>query len=61
MPKQKPIVLQCHCVEILCHGNGQGSCLKCKDKENPSLDPMGFCDCDVCLCPCAYAYKVSNG
>jgi hypothetical protein len=61
-PKQKPVVLQCHCSEIVCIGNRQGPCLQCRDKENILRNSMGICDsCDVCVCPCTYTYKVSNG
>eukprot|EP00978_Attheya_sp_CCMP212_P036105 scaffold161645_cov59-Attheya_sp.AAC.2 len=59
MPKEKPVILPCHCREIVCFGKSQGPCIKCKAKDNISRDLMlGMCDtCDVCECTCAYAYK----
>jgi hypothetical protein len=62
MPKEKPVILQCHCHEIVCFGKSQGPCIECRAKDNISRDLIGMCDsCDVCKCPCAYAYKVRNG
>eukprot|EP00978_Attheya_sp_CCMP212_P034190 scaffold142170_cov67-Attheya_sp.AAC.1 len=47
MPKEKPVILQCHCREIVCFGKSQGPCIECKAKDNISHDFLGICDAHV--------------